>query len=475
MSTVRTRFAPSPTGFFHIGSARTALFNWLYARHTGGTFILRIEDTDKERNQEAYLRVIYDSLRWLGMDWDEGPGAGGAYGPYKQSERDEIYHEYLKKLQATGRTYEKDGAVWFRLEGERYMAHEKYKDGDRLIEREVERVKAAPVHIHDLIRGEVVRAEDRDFVLVRANGEPGFHFVNVVDDITMAITHVIRGEDHLSNTSKHIELYNVLGATPPVFAHIPLILKNDGKGKMSKRDKGALIEEYQTRYFRAEAVRNFLCLLGWTPKDGREILPIEDVIAQFDLPDVHQANARFDERKMSHINQQYLRGLPVETLDALAVDVLRQAGLIGDGTDAQLLQTVLSLVREKAQGLEQLPALAGYFFTRDYKEDPKAREALEKKGDPVVRVRELLPVLEKLPALDDATAVDTAIAETAAAHGAKSGEYFAPLRFAVSGANGGPHLHEVLRLLGRDEVLARAQRFIAFVPQVSKSAPADKQ
>ncbi|HEY5228014.1 MAG TPA: glutamate--tRNA ligase family protein, partial [Opitutaceae bacterium] len=224
MSQVRVRFAPSPTGFFHIGSARTALFNWLYARHTGGVFILRVEDTDHSRNSEEFLNVIYGSLKWLGLNWDEGPGVGGAFGPYRQSERSAIYKEYLERLRASGRTYEKDGATVFKISGE-------------------------PQVIEDAIRGRVERTEEKDFVIVRSDGNPVFHFVNVVDDIAMKVTHVIRGEDHLSNTSKHTELFKALGAPLPIYAHIPLILKQNGPGKMSKRDQGALIEEYQKRGF----------------------------------------------------------------------------------------------------------------------------------------------------------------------------------------------------------------------------------
>src|SRR5690606_27690599 len=285
MSQVRVRFAPSPTGFFHIGSARTALFNWLYARHTGGVFILRIEDTDKERNSEAFLNVIYDSLSWLGMNWDEGPRVGGDFGPYRQSERAHIYREYLEKLRASGRVYEKDGATWFRISGE-------------------------PQVIEDAIRGQVVRTEEKDFVIIRSDGNPVFHFVNVVDDISMRVTHVIRGEDHLSNTSKHTELFKAFGAPMPVFAHIPLILKQNGPGKMSKRDQGALVEEYQKRGYLPEALVNFLCLLGWNPKDDREKMPIAEIIERFDLPGVNQSNARFDERKLAHMNMQYLLELP---------------------------------------------------------------------------------------------------------------------------------------------------------------------
>ena len=241
MENVRVRFEPSPTGSVHIGTARAALFNWLYARKTGGRFILRIADTDKERNTQAALDELLRVLRWLGLDWDEGPEAGGEFGPYFQSQRGDIYREYLQKLEDAGRAYEKDGAIFFKLEGERYTEYDEYHKA------EIEKVRTEPVVIDDLIRGKVTRWEERDFVLVRSNGDPGFHFVNVVDDISMGITHVLRGEDHLSNTSKHLELYKAFGAPPPIFAHMPMILKDPkiGKGKMSKRDKGALIEEYQ--------------------------------------------------------------------------------------------------------------------------------------------------------------------------------------------------------------------------------------
>ncbi|MDR0535444.1 MAG: glutamate--tRNA ligase [Puniceicoccales bacterium] len=464
MSNVRTRFAPSPTGFFHIGSARTALFNWLYARHTGGTFILRVEDTDTARNSEEYLRVIYDSLRWLGMDWDEGPEKGGSHGPYRQSERTGLYREYLQKLHDAGRTYEKDGAVWFRLEGPRRTIRETYKDGDATLDRQVEVVDAAPVVIHDLIRGDVTRAEDRDFVLVRANGEPGFHFVNVVDDIAMAITHVIRGEDHLSNTSKHIELYKAFGVTPPTFAHIPLILKTEGKGKMSKRDRGALIEEYQQRHFLPDAVRNYLCLLGWTPGDGREILPISDIIAQFDLSDVHQGNARFDERKMAHINQQYVRALPPAQIDTKVTGILESAGLVTGATPPAHLRAVLDVVREKVGALENVPTLFAYLLRDDYAEDARTLENLRKKGDPAAKVAALLPALERLAGegrLVDGAALEAVIGEIAAASDEKPANHFAALRYAVSGLNGGPHLHDIFRLLGAGKVLARLRKFAA--------------
>ncbi|MGF0068855.1 glutamate--tRNA ligase [Candidatus Spyradosoma sp. SGI.093] len=454
MSEVRTRFAPSPTGFFHIGSARTALFNWLYARHTGGTFVLRIEDTDKERNTQEFLDVILESMRWLGMDWDEGPQVGGDYGPYFQSQRGDFYKQKVRELMDKGRAYEKDGAIWFRLEGERETVY------DDFLKKEIERVHAAPVVIDDIIRGRVERAEDRDFVIVRGNGEPVFHLVNVVDDIAMKITHVIRGEDHLSNTSKHVELYKAFGVEPPKFAHIPLILKTEGSGKMSKRDRGALIEEYQSRHFLPAAVRNFLCMLGWTPKDGREILPIEDIVAQFDLCDVHQANARFDERKMAFFNQEYLRALPDESFAWLAAPVLGEAKVIDEKTDEDYLQKVLALCKPKMNALETLPNFVGYFFTEDFPLDEKGFAKLRKKSDPAARCRELVPALEAAPDVAPAT-VDAIFAKLGAEHGVKPTDYFAPMRFAVSGQPGGPGLHEMLELLGKERTLSRVKKFIA--------------
>ncbi len=473
-SPVRTRFAPSPTGFFHIGSARTALFSWLYARHTGGTFVLRIEDTDKARNTDEFLQVIYDSMKWLGMDWDEGPGVGGDFGPYKQSERNDIYNRYRDQLLANGRAYEKDGAIWLRLEGERYTETEySYNGGefwtttrkaDATIEpltRTIEKVRAEPMRLNDQVRGYVERAEDRDFILFRANGEPVFHFVNVVDDIEMKITHVIRGEDHLSNTSKHVEIFKALGAPIPHYAHIPLILKTDGPGKMSKRDRGALIEEYQKRHYLPAAVRNYLCLLGWTPKDGKEMLPIADVIAQFELTDIHSANARFDEKKMAHMNQLHLRALNPESFAALAAPVLGEAGIVDDATPEDDIQRVLALVQPKCVSLESLPGFTKYFFSEDYAFDEAARANVSKKADPKARCAALLPHLETVADFADTAAVDAAFAAAGAAAGCKATDFFAPLRFAVSGLGSGPDMHPLLAALGRDKVLARLRRFTA--------------
>jgi len=464
MSHVRVRFAPSPTGFFHIGSARTALFNWLYARHTGGVFVLRIEDTDRERNSEAFLNVIYDSLTWLGLNWDEGPKVGncggGGFGPYRQSERAEIYRDHLEKLKAAGRTYEKEGAVFFKISGQ-------------------------PQVIDDAIRGRVERTEEKDFVIVRSDGNPVFHFVNVVDDITMQITHVIRGEDHLSNTSKHTELFKAFGAPLPVYAHIPLILKQNGPGKMSKRDQGALIEEYQRRGFLPEALVNFLCLLGWNPGDDREKMPINEIIRLFDLPGVNQSNARFDEKKLAHMNMAYLLELPADRFVRLAREyfsvnlsllenfpkglpvpeilpgnLAHYRSAISSAPD--YFREVMLLAQPKIKAIEELPDYTKYFFIDDFPIDPKVRDKVMAKGDPKARLRELVEVLKSADFSND-VALEQTIKDLAAKNSLGFGDYQAVARLAVSGTNVGPNLTGMFRVLGRDRVLKRMERFLATI------------
>ncbi|MCH2155411.1 MAG: glutamate--tRNA ligase [Opitutales bacterium] len=454
MTETRVRFAPSPTGFFHIGSARTALFNWLYARHTGGKFILRIEDTDKERNTEEALQVLIDGMKWLGINWDEGPLVEGPCGPYFQSQRSNIYREWLTKLETAGRTYEKDGAIWFRLEGERSVVYDDY------LKKEVEKVAAAPVVIEDAIRGRVERAEDRDFVIFRASGDPVFHFVNVVDDITMGITHVIRGEDHLSNTSKHVELFRAFGADVPTFAHMPLILKEVGQGKMSKRDQGALVEDYQKQHYLSEAVRNYLCLLGWSPKDDREILPIDEIIDLFDLPGITQTNARFDGKKMAFINSHYVRAMPIESFTWLAKPILVEADLIPEDYDEDRLQSILALCQEKVRGLGELAQFARYFFKDDFATDEKALNKVTKKGDPAARLDEAAQALEQLSKFD-AESIETAIAAAAEVSGNKPGAYMPLMRVALSGTNVGPSFYPMLEIMGQGCVVDRLRQFRA--------------
>lgn len=454
MSQVRVRFAPSPTGFFHIGSARTALFNWLYARHTGGTFILRIEDTDNARNSEQFLNVIYDSLKWLGMTWDEGPGVGGAYGPYRQSERAHIYREYLEKLKAAGRAYEKDGAVWFKFLGERHVVFDEHR------QKEVEKVKTRPVVIEDAIRGRVERVEDEDFVIFRSDGNPVFHFVNVVDDIAMQITHVIRGEDHLSNSSKHVALFEAFDVKPPVFAHIPLILKQNGPGKMSKRDQGALIEEYQRRGYLPEAVVNFITLLGWNPGGDREKMPVEEIVKLFDLPAVNQSNARFDDKKMAHMNMLYLLALPPQDFVAKARAYFAAQSVDLHGADDAYFAEVMALAQPKIKGFEELPAYTAYFWSDAYPTDEKAKAKALAKGEPKTRLAELVELVRSADFSSDA-AIEAAIKGLAEARGLGFGDYQGAARIAITGLAAGPSITSIFRLLGRERVIARLERFAA--------------
>ncbi|MDR3144609.1 MAG: glutamate--tRNA ligase [Puniceicoccales bacterium] len=431
---VRVRFAPSPTGFFHIGSARTALFNWLYAKHSGGKFILRIEDTDDERDRSEFLDVLMRGMRWLGIDWDEGPTVGGPCAPYFQSQRKEIYDERVEFLKKIGRAYEKDGAIYFKVSGE-------------------------PQLIRDLIRGDVVRREEKDFVIVRSNGKPVFHLVNVIDDMLMRITHVIRGEDHLSNTSKHTELFGAFGVKPPLFAHIPLILKAHGPGKMSKRDSGALVEDYERDHFLPEAVRNYLCLLGWSPKEDREILPIGEIIRLFDIADVNKNNARFDEKKMAFFNGEYLRSLGADEFCRRSVEILGACGIDVAKFDGAYVCAALLLCQEKLRSLSELENFTEYFFRENFSRDAQALEKLRAKYDIGARLREFKVSFEALDTVDEKS-VEEALRKLSSANGIPSGEYIHSVRFALSGRSVGPGFFGLVSVLGRDTVLARLDNFI---------------
>ena len=433
MSKTRVRFAPSPTGFFHIGSARTALFNWLYARHTGGTFVLRIEDTDKERNGEEYLNVLKDGMKWLGLDWDEGPDVGGNYGPYFQSKRDDIYKNFLEILRKKGRAYDKDGAVFFKVSGEKQV-------------------------LHDAVYGDVERLEEKDFPIFRSNGTPVFHFVNVVDDICMEITNVIRGQDHLTNTNKHIELFKAFDAPLPQFAHIPLILKTDGHGKMSKRDRGALIEEYQQKNFLPAAVRNYLCLLGWNPKNDKEIMDISEIIELFDFHGIVKSNARFDERKMAHFNTEHIRALPAAEFVELAKKAVKTESDIDMGGDEAYVEKVFALCQPKVANMESLPSMVRFFFDDNFPFDEAARQKVFKKGDPLARLAELESFMGNIEDFSH-DSIYAAIAAEAEKRGLKTTEYFPILRYAISGMAGGPDLMPALEILGKERVMKRIRAF----------------
>jgi glutamyl-tRNA synthetase len=433
-SDVRVRFAPSPTGYLHVGGARTALFNWLYARHAGGTLVLRIEDTDRARHNEAAMQAIYDGLRWLGLDWDEGPQAGGDHGPYFQSERETVYLRYFEKLRADGHLYEDGGAWRFRFR------------------REV-------VEVDDAICGRVTFdfanvETNPDMTIRRPDGSWIFHFVNVVDDIEMRITHVIRGEDHLSNTPKHIQLYRALGAEPPRFAHIPLILNLDGT-KMSKRDQGAAMNSYIEGGYVPEAVRNFLCLLGWSPKDDTEVMPIEEVVRRFDLANVNRKAAVFDLAKCDWLNAQYIQAMPMERYRELVRPYLEKAD-IACSDDAQL-DAVLALEKMKVTRLTEVPDRVSFFFTEDYAYDPAAVEKTLRKPGALDRLAQLSECYRVLESWDAAT-LEAKLKELAVTQACKPAEFIHPARLAVSGRSVGPSLYHMLEVLGRNRVLARLAR-----------------
>src|SRR5436190_20676808 len=345
----RVRFAPSPTGFLHIGGARTALFNWLYARHTGGTFILRIEDTDVARNSAEMVEVILDGLRWLGLDWDEGPISGdvtgaskGEFGPYFQSQRKENYQRRVEALLSHGLAYEHEGAIKFKMERQ-------------------------PIVIPDLVVGNVTRELtdrerlDPDFVIIRSDGQPVFHFVNVVDDLEMNISHVIRGEDHLASTAKHLALFRAFGVEPPKYAHIPLILNIDGT-KMSKRDTGASLQTYIDGGYTPEAIVNYLYLLGWSPKENREIMAMEEVIRMFDLPQILRHNARFDIDKLHWVNGEYIRTMTMARFKELGIQALHRAGLDTTGYSQEYVGAAFATCKEKIKQFSELPPYGGLYF-----------------------------------------------------------------------------------------------------------------
>ncbi|MGE4180188.1 MAG: glutamate--tRNA ligase [Limisphaerales bacterium] len=447
-ASVRVRFAPSPTGDLHIGGARTALFNWLHARHVGGTFVLRIEDTDAARSTPEATEVILRGLRWLGLDWDEGPASGnptgpsrGDRGPYFQSQRGGIYQRRVQELRDRGLAYDHEGAVRFRM-------------------------RRDPVVIRDRIIGDITRAltdreqEDPDFVIVRSDGLPVFHFVNVVDDIEMGITHVVRGEDHVSNTAKHIALFEAFGAEPPEYAHIPLILNPDGS-KMSKRDQGSSIQAYIDGGYLPDAVANYLCLLGWTPKEGSEIFTKEDAARHFDLADVHRSNARFDMKKLEHFHFEHVRNLAPERFVELAIESLRRQGIDVGPFPPAYVAAALGTVQEKGKLFAELPTWVDFYFLPDdaLRFDPDARAKALVPG-----ARALLSKLrERYAALPEftAAALESALKQLATDLGVKAGPLVQPCRVACTGRSVGPSLYHLLEILGQARVLTRLDRAIA--------------
>jgi glutamyl-tRNA synthetase len=437
-SEVRVRFAPSPTGYLHIGGARTALFNWLFARRHGGKFVLRIEDTDIKRNTEEAMAAIYEGLEWLGLDWDEGPHVGGEFGPYLQSERTELYERYLKKLQDAGHIFDDQGALRFRSPREHVIV-------DDLVAGKIDFDLSNPTTHPDM----TIRRPDGSWI---------FHFVNVIDDLEMKISHVIRGEDHLSNTPKHIEIVRALGAKPPTYAHIPLILNRDGS-KMSKRDEGARVEYYIRRGYLPAAVRNYLCLLGWSPKDNREKIDIDEITRIFDLKNVGRSSATFDPDKLHWLNGEYARELSDSEFYDLAVGRLKSSGVKLDDFPEPYVRAALQTSKGKINTFDELPAYCGFYFTNDLNYDPKgvAKHFTVENKPRLQGVREALSALEKF----DADNIETTLKSTASKLGVKVGAIVHPTRLAVTGSNVGPSLYHLLEVLGKEKVLARIDRALS--------------
>ena len=435
---IRVRFAPSPTGYLHFGGARTALFNWLFTRHHGGKFVLRIEDTDRTRNIEEAMAAICDGLQWLGLNWDEGPHIGGDFGPYLQSERTELYESYLKKLQDGGHIFEDQGALRFRSPREHVI-------------------------VDDLVCGKIDfdlsnEQTHPDMTIRRPDGSWIFHFVNVIDDMEMKISHVIRGEDHLSNTPKHIEIFRALGATPPRYAHIPLILNKDGS-KMSKRDEGARVEYYIKRGYLPAAVRNYLCLLGWSPKDNREKINIEEIIRLFDLNNVGRSQATFDPDKLHWLNGEYARELSDSEFYALALTKLKSSGVKIDNYPKEYVRAALQTCKGKINMFDELLAYCGFYFTDDFDYNPEGvgKHFTAENKPRLKAVRDALSALQRF----DATEIETTLKTTAANLGVKVGAIVHPTRLAVSGSNIGPSLYHLLETLGKEKVLARIDRALS--------------
>ncbi len=491
--TSRVRIAPSPTGPLHIGTARTALYNFLHARHVGGTFILRLEDTDQVRSTIEFEKDILDGLHWLGIDWDEGPEvagepARGPHGPYRQMERLPAYAAAAQRLLADDLAYpcyctleelEADRrAQEAAHEPPRYVGRCAHLTPDERRAREAEgrrgalrfRVGEGVVAFDDIVRGRVeidVANLGGDFVIVRADGTPLYHFTVVVDDAAMEVTDVIRGEDHLSNTPKHILLFRALGHAVPRFAHLPLILNAD-RTKMSKRKSQTAIDDYVAQGFIREAIVNYLALLGWSTGSEEEILPLDELIVRFDVTDVHKGGAVFDRERLEWMNGQWIRRLaPEDLIDRLRpfIEAEKVAGRIEWMPADDELRALMPVIQERLPTLGAIGDLVGFLWVTDVDLEPEmlvpkrwdvatardglgaARDTIEAVGDVSFEADELEPPLRAL----------------AEERGWKVGDLFMAIRVAVTGRTATPPLFDTLVALGRERVLARIDRALAML------------
>ncbi|MGA2084471.1 MAG: glutamate--tRNA ligase [Terracidiphilus sp.] len=472
--TPRVRFAPSPTGFLHVGSARTFIFNWLYARHNHGTMVLRLDDTDVERNTETSVQSIFEGLRWLGLDWDE---------EYKQSERLDLHRRQAEAIFAKGLAYrdftpahaeadEHSSAqgAWLFNPGMREMSQE---ESDRraaagepfALRYRVPRGEGRILSFVDGVYGEQSKLADEveDFALLRSDGLPTYHLASCADDADLGISDIIRGQDHLTNTFKHLLIFEGMGVQPPQFAHLPLLVAPDG-AKLSKRKHGPVVSvtTYRDAGFLPQAFVNFLCLLGWSPKDDREFLTLDELTTAFTLEGVNRANAVINftdadpfDPKAAWLNAEHIRALPVDELAPLLGPFFSQAGL---ATTPEKLLAVTPLIRERIKLLGEAPAAADFFFVNELAPYDPA-ELIPQKGDAAMARRVLEYALEVLPTVNfDHDSLDQALRAAASRLGVKAGTMFQPIRVAVCGRKNAPPLFETMAVLGRDVCLARIRQ-----------------
>ncbi len=464
---VRVRFAPSPTGYLHVGGARTALFNYLFARKTNGKFILRIEDTDLERSEKVFEEQLINALRWLGLDWDEGPDIGGPYGPYRQSERTELYHYYAQELIKQGKAYEvyaypeEIEQLREKLLAEGKAPHytremlEPYNTPERKREYEEKGLRPAIYFsmprkdyvINDVVKGEVVfkAGSVGDFALLRSNGMPTYNYACVIDDGLMRITHVLRGDDHLSNTVKQVALYEALGWPVPVFGHVSMILGPDGS-KLSKRHGATSVEEFKARGYLPEALVNFLALLGWSHPEGKEILTKEELISSFSLERLVKNPAIFNPDKLRWMNSEHIRMKDTKELVKLAKTFINR------DVDEVYLEKVIIAVKDRIEELSQLPELTDFFFERPNVSIEKTLEAVE-------TYKALLEELQKVEVWNKENIY--ASFKTAMKNAKLKGkDFYMTLRLILTGKNEGPELIDILEILGKEEVIARIKNYL---------------
>jgi glutamyl-tRNA synthetase len=425
ISMARVRFAPSPTGFLHVGSARTAVFNWLFARRYGGRFLLRIEDTDQKRSEARYLEEILKDLRWLGIDWDEEP--------VFQSRRFDVYRAKAEELIAAGQAYREGEAVLFRVE------------------------KGRTIEYKDMIHGSIAWQTDdiKDQVLIKSDGSPAYNFACVVDDSFMGISHILRGDDHISNTPKQILLYEAFGLRPPEFGHMPLILGPDGS-KLSKRHGGVSVEEYKGEGFLPQALANYLFLLGWSPGEGREVLTLGEAVKIFEVTAMNAVQAKFDVQKLRWFNAEYIMKAEADDLLPLLRTQLLEAGTDLAPYDDAYIGRVLDLYRVRIKTLREFPAMTEYFFRDDFAAEDEGKVLF---ADPVNRERIAL-LAGRLESVEPfgREALEKLFRETAAELGIKPGQLIHPVRMAVSGRSKGAGLFEMMEVLGKAVVLRRLRR-----------------